>query len=491
MKNHFTSFGCALLVMVLPHVLRAQTYCTPTYTSCGANNYISYVSVGGMTNTTTGCATANYLNKIANVVAGNSTSMTVTCAGWDGISVFVDLNNDGDFTDTLENLFKQYKAPTPPITYTFSFTIPATTIPGHHRMRVNCGNGGSAVTSNPCPVVTWGNYHDYTMNITNNCPTDSNFQFSNITNTTASFSWAPRPGVVGYEYVLDTIAASPTSGGTPTTGTSYSATNLTKAKTYYFHLRTNCGGGVYSSWLDTSFVTCVAPNATIASADSVNICKGDELVLSANQEPDVTYRWYSNGFKIPGFDTSAIVVTSAATYHVTQEVPGGCTGKSNEVIVTVSDLPQPILNAAGHHLSTGTYAAYEWYHNGQVVPGAVDSTHIAQKNGLYFVKVTDANGCSANTDSLMVRTVGIKDLDGSMAVAVQPNPFSNELKLMLDKSHPALSVKVYNTTGQEVFSSQFQSDKVISLNLATLETGMYFVHIQSGTGAKTIKVVKE
>ena len=152
----------------------AQTYCTPSFTGCAFNNYISVVNVGGLSNTATGCTVSNYTNLTANISSGVLTPMTVTCAGWDGIAVFIDLNNDGDMVDPGELLYNHYQALTPPITYNFNIMVPAGTPGGNHRLRVMCGNGGSVSGNpNPCVGVQYGNYHDYTANIPPSLPNDA------------------------------------------------------------------------------------------------------------------------------------------------------------------------------------------------------------------------------------------------------------------------------------------------------------------------------
>ncbi len=156
----------ALSLFLLSFSSYAQTYCSPTFGSCLFGNYISNVVVGGINNTASGCLVWDYTSQVGNLTVGTPNPMTVTCAGWDGIAVFIDLNNNGVLNDPGELMYNNYTATGPPITYNFSFTIPAGTVSGNHRMRVMCGNGGS-VSGNPdpCMGVQYGNYHDYTVYI--------------------------------------------------------------------------------------------------------------------------------------------------------------------------------------------------------------------------------------------------------------------------------------------------------------------------------------
>ncbi len=82
---------------------------------------------------------------------------------------------------------------------------------------------------------------------------------ANSTSTTSgTASWtapvsAPLPG--GYQYVISTSNTAPVGAGTPTAGTTATFTGLTPDTTYYVFVRSDCGGGDFSSWAVASFLT--------------------------------------------------------------------------------------------------------------------------------------------------------------------------------------------------------------------------------------------
>jgi trimeric autotransporter adhesin len=76
---------------------------------------------------------------------------------------------------------------------------------------------------------------------------------SAVTTLTASHAWAAASPVpaVGYEWAV-TTSATPPASGTATTGLTASSTGLTPNSTYYLHVRSDCGAGLFSSWATSS-----------------------------------------------------------------------------------------------------------------------------------------------------------------------------------------------------------------------------------------------
>jgi hypothetical protein len=74
------------------------------------------------------------------------------------------------------------------------------------------------------------------------------------------------------------------------------------------------------------------------------------------------------------------------------------------------------------------------------------------------------------------------------ALAYYPNPVKGVFTIA---NGAAISnVEVINTLGQRVYSAAVNNNTA-SINFEGLKSGIYFVKVQSGTAAQTIKVVKE
>lgn len=114
-------------------------------------------------------------------------------------------------------------------------------------------------------------------------------------------------------------------------------------------------------------------------------------------------------------------------------------------------------------------------------------------NDTLFLRVQDSirSNWSITTmiDSLNFTMVGIDELIQLTGVAVFPNPFSDELNLILEKSD-MVDVKLYNISGELIFGkSIYQSAK---FDTKFLSTGVYLLYVSSKNGKTySTKILKE
>ena len=142
------------------------TYCASQGNST-ADERIGRVQFGTINNASTGTAGyENFTSISTNVVRGTSNTITITPT-WtgtvysEGYAVFIDYNNDGDFTDSGETVFTRTATTATPVSG--SFTIPSTTTLGTKRMRVSMKYNGVPTS---CEAFSYGQVEDYTINVT-------------------------------------------------------------------------------------------------------------------------------------------------------------------------------------------------------------------------------------------------------------------------------------------------------------------------------------
>lgn len=139
------------------------------------------------------------------------------------------------------------------------------------------------------------------------------------------------------------------------------------------------------------------PEAEITADGSLEFCDGNAVVLTASEAAE--YLW-SNGET-----TQSITVYEAGVFSVTVTDAKGCSNTSDEVEVVVNPLPEAEISVEGELVFcdggsvvlTATEAtSYLWSNDATSRSITVDAS------GTFSVVVTDANGCSATSDQVVV-----------------------------------------------------------------------------------------
>ncbi|TDO83976.1 putative secreted protein (Por secretion system target) [Flavobacterium chryseum] len=175
------------------------TYCTSQGNSA-ADERIGKVVFGTISNTSTGATGyENYTAVSTNASRGTAYTITIT-PSWtstiynEGYAVFIDYNQDGDFSDSGETVWTKAASKTTPVTGTI--TIPATATLGTKRMRVSLKYNGIPTS---CEAFSYGQVEDYTVNITASGAIVTEEIAAGLTETTETSRFALYPNPVESE----------------------------------------------------------------------------------------------------------------------------------------------------------------------------------------------------------------------------------------------------------------------------------------------------
>ena len=155
----------------------------------------------------------------------------------------------------------------------------------------------------------------------------------------------------------------------------------------YFALVQNANGCGQS----TSVNVNINPVRPPISWDGTNL-----LTTSSNY----TYQWYHNGDPISGANSYILKPTEQGIYKVIV-LDYKCNTTSDEFNLNcnVINLPQPSISWNGSALTTTSgLSQYQWYLNGDSIPGAHNSVFAISELGTYKVTVADNFNCQ-NTSS--------------------------------------------------------------------------------------------
>ena len=83
----------------------------------------------------------------------------------------------------------------------------------------------------------------------------------------------------------------------------------------------------------------------------------------------------------------------------------------------------PTITESTGTLTSSSATTYQWYMNGQLLPGETNQTYTPTADGIYVVRITDANGCvyEYSAGYHFTLTTGVSDVDANDFV-IYPNP---------------------------------------------------------------------
>jgi hypothetical protein len=249
-----------------------------------------------------------------------------------------------------------------------------------------------------------------------------------------------------------------------------------------------------TSLSDTLIIDNAGSTAGIVSAAKDSICAGGTAnLLVTGSSGNIQWQSstsdgnYENIENATEFSYNGII--NQTTYYRIYSTNGSCTDTSNSVQVFVA-VPA---------IASFTYAQGNEYQvsfsNGSSNAGSFfwdfgnNSTSTAENpefsfpfEGTYPVSLIASNGCNQDTftlDVIVLKNVGIDHLSDNRLI-LSPNPFQENLNITYNLNAPeSLSITIYNSIGQQVYTQQLAAfqDGSFQVNTSGLSDGIYYLKI--------------
>lgn len=334
------------------------------------------------------------------------------------------------------------------------------------------------------------NIFGFAANAYNPCGTPTNIT-ATTTMTGATLSWtAPASGAPasGYQYYYSTSSTAPTATTTPTgtvaSGTSVNLGNsLTTGQTYYFWVRSNCGGSSQSFWRMKQFVPGQI-SATYTAGDINTQYSSSVTTTSTTSCPGTLSITIPSGYKVQSTDVSYTMTTAGNGWMAEQ--------KSLLVCSTNGTAEASITSGAGS--STGTYS---YNRTGLTIANNLTGTvnyelrawrtyggsgcnadYNKVDNGTYTVTVTLQPASALATNEVSTK--------GSERIAY-PNPFADTL--YIEKAENVKKAVLTDPSGVVVTTVENPSS---ALFLGGIKSGMYILTLTMKDGSvKSMKTIKK
>lgn len=361
-----------------------------------SDEHISNVQIGTINNTT-GAGTGGYNDFTATSTSlakgsTNTISITPTWSGTkynEGYSVWIDYNQDGDFTDAGEQVWSNSPSQTTPVSG--DFTIPTSAKDGNTRMRVSMKYNAIPTS---CESFQYGEVEDYTINITGatadtQAPTvPTGLVSSAVTETTLTLSWTDATdnvAVTAYDVYQGTSSL-----GSVTTNTA-NITGLTANTAYQFSVRAKDAAGNESAASTTLNVTTAGSTGTACTSgvSTFPYNEGFENTLgvwSQSTADDIDWSVDANG--TPSNGTGPASATQGS-YYIYVEASGNGTGYPNK---------RAILTSPCFDLTATTQASFSFsYHmNGAADMGSI-AVEASTDQGSNWTSIWSQTGSQGNS----------------------------------------------------------------------------------------------
>lgn len=440
-NNTLLKFTLAIAIFLCSAQVRAQ-YCIPeSLIDCvqGFDEYISNVTVNGVSNAS-GCSP--YTNYSASIqfsgAVGQSIPFSVSVTNFfpsDDIAIFIDWNNDTDFTDADELVFQSgFSGANSVNPQTGTFTVPVSASPGLYRMRIRLSYAQSV--PNPCALFGLGETEDYTFELNaqsdcvNNPPTISVNSPTICSGNTATLTASGA----------DTYTWSPTNGLSASTGSSVSA-NPTITTTYIVTGTVTATGCTNTA----NAVVTVTPLNTIAAGQNRTVCLNaaiTPITLTTTGATGATFSGLPAGVS-GSFASNTVTIsgspTSPGTFSYTVTTTGGCPPATASGTITVNTLN---TIAAGQNrtlcvdetmtaiilATTGatgaTFSGLPAGVSGSFASNTVTINGVPTTSGTFSYTVTTTGGCppATATGTITVNTLPVVSAGSDITVCNVPEP---------------------------------------------------------------------
>jgi hypothetical protein len=406
---------------------------TPTINNLGAGTYSVTVSAGANCS-----ATASTVVTASNGLSISTQAVNASCGGNSG-SATVTVSGVGNYNYNWSNGANTATA--------------ANLAPGTYNVTVSQGNCSATASA----TIVSGSGLSGTFTVTQPSCGQANGAIT-ANNITAGV----QP--ISYEWELNNITIS----------TSAAVSNLGSG-VYVFHA-TDANG----CSLDTGFIlNSTGLNGVQSTTDKNVMCAGDSANVCAPAGYSA-YLWNT------GATSQCIKVKAAGNYYVTVTDGGNCTATSSPLAISVRPQPPVSVSINGDTLTSYNAASYQWYRDGQLIPGATTSIYVPTQGGSYQVLVSDTAGCKALSNAIVI--TGTEDLADNSSIAVFPNPTLDGWYIDITTDLINATAQLYDNNGRLVHQVQLVSTRTaVDFDAAQ---GIYLLRISNNNRTVSRKLIK-
>jgi len=216
------------------------------------------------------------------------------------------------------------------------------------------------------------------------------------------------------------------------------------------------------------------------------LCYGNTILLDAGSGFN-SYQW-SDG---SSGQTVLVDVSTSGLYTVTVTDGNGCTGTDSVNVDFYAAIPTPVASQIGPStLQSSSATGNQWYMAGSgLIPGATGQTYMPPQNGIYYVVVTDVNGCeSLQSNNIAFINLGVSTISGAV-LQVYPNPVQGVLHIETSGiRYKDISLTLTDLTGKVIFIKSIASNSAVAVDLEHIVPGSYLLRFETASGTEVRRI---
>lgn len=314
-------------------------------------------------------------------------------------------------------------------------------------------------------------------------------------------AWTPYPFDIGVSTSNSSFGTSVLTGTqTPVMGTWTQRTVTFTAPFNADYITVMMNGGGLGDWahVDNFCLGNCSPQVVAGFSAPNHICPGtctDFTNLSLNA---TSFIWSFSGANTPAstdVNPTNICYNSPGTYDVTLISTGSTSDTltlSNYITVYPFPLPQGISQSGDTLMANPGATSYQWFYNGNIIPGATSYYYIATQSGNYNIVATNADGCEVEAVIFDV-VAGLEDPGLTEGISILPNPAREIIRISFSNTDkdPA-KISIVNMLGSVILEKNIESGNTfIDLDISRLSAAPYYIVTERKGKMYRSKFVKE
>lgn len=260
-------------------------------------------------------------------------------------------------------------------------------------------------------------------------------------------------------------------------GSSHTPTSSGVYKVYFFEFDGQQAIGCSGSAIYE--VTCDNEPQALISQNGTTLEVNDDFT---------SYQWKQNGLDLAAEISATFSPAEDGDYQVVATGRFGCTSFS-QIFSYCSSVSVSVSENNGTLEATAGFVSYQWYQVGGVgtgIVGATSSTYTPTEEGTYYCDASDAN-CTGTSNIIVFSTTSIANFGNGnkLNLNIFPNPASSVLNITSD--FEIEEIVIYNISGKAMLTVATAK----TIDISRLETGIYFIKVNSAKGSLVQKLIKK